>query len=197
MVRPFTGQLKEARENKGLTQEQLANEVSVSRSTVSHWETGRKDPEKEFLDRLERFPEGTPCYIPFLFGYRAGTRLGETFALCWNDIDFENNRIDINKQVQWYPERKQWRMVPPKYDSRREIDILTVLQIRMYPILMQKILIYQILIFSHARREKTFAFAQKPASFSSVRRLYKCEKEVVITWKLSRALTILKTLRRS
>ena len=57
MVRPFTEQLKEARENKGLTQEQLANEVSVSRSTVSHWETGRKDPEKEFLDRLEQVLE--------------------------------------------------------------------------------------------------------------------------------------------
>ena len=78
---------------------------------------------EQIKEIFERFPEGTPCYIPFLFGYRAGTRLGETFALCWNDIDFENNQIDINKQVQWYPERKQWRMVPPKYDSRREIDM--------------------------------------------------------------------------
>lgn len=57
MARPFTEQLKEARENKGLTQEQLAIEVRVSRSTVSHWETGRKDPEKEFLDRLEQVLE--------------------------------------------------------------------------------------------------------------------------------------------
>lgn len=57
MARPFTEQLKEARENKDLTQEQLANVVSVSRSTVSHWETGRKDPEKEFLDRLEQVLE--------------------------------------------------------------------------------------------------------------------------------------------
>ena len=57
MARPFTEQLKEARENKGLTQEQLANVVSVSRSTVSHWETGRKDPEKELLDRLEQVLE--------------------------------------------------------------------------------------------------------------------------------------------
>ena len=57
MARPFTEQLKEARENKGLTQEQLANVVSVSRSTVSHWETGRKGPEKELLDRLEQVLE--------------------------------------------------------------------------------------------------------------------------------------------
>lgn len=57
MARLFTEQLKEARENKGLTQEQLANVVSVSRSTVSHWETGRKGPEKELLDRLEQVLE--------------------------------------------------------------------------------------------------------------------------------------------
>ena len=53
MAKPFTEQLKEAREKNGLTQEQLANIVSVSRSTVSHWETGRKEPEKELLDQLE------------------------------------------------------------------------------------------------------------------------------------------------
>lgn len=47
----------QSRGNKGLTQEQLANIVSVSRSTVSHWETGRKGPEKELLDRLEQVLE--------------------------------------------------------------------------------------------------------------------------------------------
>ena len=80
----------------------------------------RREQIKEIFDR---FPEGSACYTPLLFGYRAGTRLGETFAFCWDDIDFENNRIDVNKQVQWYPERKQWRMVPPKYDSCREVDM--------------------------------------------------------------------------
>ena len=59
---------------------------------------------EQIKEIFDRFPEGTPCYIPFLIGYRAGTRLGETFAFCWNDIDFENNQIDVNKQVQWYPE---------------------------------------------------------------------------------------------
>ena len=78
---------------------------------------------EQIKEIFDRFPEGTPCYIPFLIGYRAGTRLGETFAFCWNDIDFENNQIDVNKQVQWYPERKQWRIVPPKYDSCRKIDM--------------------------------------------------------------------------
>ena len=70
-----------------------------------------------------RFPEGHSCYAPLLFGYRGGTRIGEAFAFCWDDIDFANGQIDINKQVQWYKERQQWRIVPPKYDSYRKIDM--------------------------------------------------------------------------
>lgn len=52
MPKPFGEQMKEARRRKGLTQEDLAKQMSVSRSTVSHWEIGRKVPEKEFVDRL-------------------------------------------------------------------------------------------------------------------------------------------------
>ena len=57
MTKPFGEQMKEARKEKGLTQEDLAKQMSVSRSTVSHWEIGRKTPEKEFLDRLEQVLE--------------------------------------------------------------------------------------------------------------------------------------------
>lgn len=57
MAKPFGEQMKEARRRKGLTQEDLAKQISVSRSTVSHWEIGRKVPEKEFIDRLTQLLE--------------------------------------------------------------------------------------------------------------------------------------------
>lgn len=57
MAKPFGEQMKEARRRKGLTQEDLAKQMSVSRSTVSHWEIGRKVPEKEFIDRLTQLLE--------------------------------------------------------------------------------------------------------------------------------------------
>lgn len=72
---------------------------------------------------FERFPEGHSCYTPLLLAYRGGTRIGEAFAFFWDDIDFANGQIDINKQVQWYQERHQWRIVPPKYNSCRKIDM--------------------------------------------------------------------------
>ena len=57
MAKLFTEQMKEARKRRGLTQEDLAKLMIVSRSTVSHWEIGRKMPEKEFLERLEQVLE--------------------------------------------------------------------------------------------------------------------------------------------
>lgn len=83
-------------------------------------------PPEQIKAILKRFPEGHSCHIPLQLAYRCGMRLGEVFALSWDDIDFENNKIDINKQVQEYEDKetkiKYWTFVPPKYDSYRIID---------------------------------------------------------------------------
>ena len=62
--------------------------------------------EKEIITKeqwnniLDRFPVGHSCHIPLMLGYHCGLRLGEAYALSWDDIDFTNNTININKQVQ-------------------------------------------------------------------------------------------------
>lgn len=68
-------------------------------------------------------------------------RLGEVFGLCWEDIDFENKVIRLNRQVQWYEDEEKavsdkvakngsaecgngyWYFSPPKYNSYRIIEI--------------------------------------------------------------------------
>ena len=77
---------------------------------------------------IERFPEGHSCYIPLQLAYRCGLRLGEAFALTWDDIDFDNDTIDINKQVQWNPGKKTWEFHNPKYDSFRIIKCDPILK---------------------------------------------------------------------
>lgn len=86
---------------------------------------------------LERFPKGTVNHIPLLLGYRCGLRLGETFGLIWEDIDFEKKTLSINRQVQWYSNKKTgrggnrkndidygyWYFSEPKYKSYRTIDL--------------------------------------------------------------------------
>lgn len=79
---------------------------------------------KEQIEQIfDRFPEGHPAYLPLLLAYHCGLRLGEVFALTWNDISFKNHKIDINKQIQLVENTKLWTFLPPKYDSYRVIDI--------------------------------------------------------------------------
>lgn len=62
--------------------------------------------ETEWEQILERFPFGNRFHIMLMLGYHTGLRIGEVCGLTWDDIDFEKNTIDINKQV-----------VKRKYDS--------------------------------------------------------------------------------
>lgn len=57
---------------------------------------------KEQLNAIfDRFPPGHPSYLPLMIGLHCGLRLGEAFALTWDDIDLEKKKISVNKQIQW------------------------------------------------------------------------------------------------
>lgn len=57
---------------------------------------------KEQLSTIfNRFPLGHPSYLPLIIGLHCGLRLGEAFALTWDDIDLESKKISVNKQIQW------------------------------------------------------------------------------------------------
>lgn len=68
---------------------------------------------------IKRFPFGHTCYLPLLLAYRCGLRLGEAFAVTWDDVNFTDRTLDINKQVQ--REGDYWTFSNPKYDSFRTI----------------------------------------------------------------------------
>ena len=51
----FNEKLQQLRKNKGLTQEELAQEIFVSRTAVSKWESGRGYPNIESLKGLAKF----------------------------------------------------------------------------------------------------------------------------------------------
>lgn len=90
---------------------------------------------------IERFPRDTVAYLPLLIGYRCGLRLGETYALTWDDIDLDKKTLTVNRQVQWHQgstrtdngkkskhnveslDDSYWYFSEPKYKSYRVIDI--------------------------------------------------------------------------
>lgn len=51
----FNVKLQELRKNKGLTQEEFANKIFVSRTAVSKWESGRGYPNIESLKDISKF----------------------------------------------------------------------------------------------------------------------------------------------
>lgn len=63
-----------------------------------------KDPAHIFTNEeinliLDRFKNNHCVYYAFLTAYCTGLRVAEVFALTWDDIDFYNNTISINKNI--------------------------------------------------------------------------------------------------
>ena len=57
---------------------------------------------EEQLSWLSNRLTNTDLKTPFMIGIHTGARTGEIYGLRWSDIDFENDTITINKQLQWY-----------------------------------------------------------------------------------------------
>lgn len=67
-------------------------------------ETLKKDlkviPENELIE-IEKAIQNTRYYIPYIIALHTGARRGEVLGLTWEDVDFENNRMSINKALQY------------------------------------------------------------------------------------------------
>lgn len=79
---------------------------------------------EEFENILDRFPDTTDYYIPLVIGFYTGCRIGEVLALIWEDVDFQNQTISINKTLIFNEDNKQWYLGPVKtFTSNRTIKI--------------------------------------------------------------------------
>lgn len=65
---------------------------------------------------IKRFPFGNKYHIPLIIGYYTGMRIGEVFALTWEDVDFEKNEISVTKTMNRLP-NKEWAFGEPKTKS--------------------------------------------------------------------------------
>lgn len=54
---------------------------------------------EEFQQIIARFPEDNVYYLPLMVGYYTGLRISEAFALTWDDIDFDNQTLTVDKTV--------------------------------------------------------------------------------------------------
>lgn len=81
-----------------------------------------KEDQERVLSGLDH---SHPSYIAALIGLHCGLRIGEAFALTWDDIDFDNKNINVNKQI--LVRQGGLAVDNPKYDSCRIISVDNVL----------------------------------------------------------------------
>ena len=55
--------IKKLREKKGMTQKELANALNVTQTAITYWETGKREPNAEIIEKIANFFGVTPAYI--------------------------------------------------------------------------------------------------------------------------------------
>lgn len=59
----FTNRLVQLRKKRGLTQQQIADEIGVKRNTYSDWENGKTEPNFQTLLKLTSILNTTTSYL--------------------------------------------------------------------------------------------------------------------------------------
>ena len=78
---------------------------------------------EQFRKLLEKYPFGTPFYIPLLLLYHTGMRVGEALGLSWEDIDFELKRINLRRQITYIRRRGYYFTTLKTESSKRYIIV--------------------------------------------------------------------------
>lgn len=96
----LSGSLKYAVVPANLLQSSPAEYVKYPKVSSDRSETNRTVISiEDFNKMLERFEKGNPFRYALLIGFYTGLRIGEVFALTWDDIDFKEGTLDVNKLV--------------------------------------------------------------------------------------------------
>jgi len=78
---------------------------------------------ERFNALLEKYPFGTPFYIPLLLLYHTGMRIGEVLGLSWQDIDFIAKKINLRQQIRYLSKRGYFFTTLKTESSKRYILI--------------------------------------------------------------------------
>lgn len=53
----------------------------------------------QFKTILKLVPESNPLYLPLIISFNTGLRRGEVSGLTWDNIDFDDKTLTVNKQI--------------------------------------------------------------------------------------------------
>lgn len=96
----LSGSLKYAVLPAQLIQSSPAEYITYPKLTSDRKEKNRTVISVEDFNRMiDRFEKNNPFRYALLIGFYTGLRIGEVYALTWDDIDFKEKTLDVNKLV--------------------------------------------------------------------------------------------------
>lgn len=100
--------IKNLRKEKGLTQDQLAEALHVTRQAVSNWENGKTEPDLETISMLAEFFEVDVEKI--IYG-KAAKKWTLHFAVNHNTQDTVNNSVTIGAALAMIISYAKWQSI--------------------------------------------------------------------------------------
>ena len=92
--------LKKLRQDKGINQNQLAEQLHVTRQAVSNWETGKTQPDIETLTQLAELFEVSVEQLIYGLEYKKDSEESNEWKRTWN---WDRGRMHLS--LTYYPER--------------------------------------------------------------------------------------------
>ena len=92
----FGSKVKELRLKKQITQEQLANALSVSKSAVGMWESGKREPDLETVLKVADFFEVS---VEYLVGRETQQINNNGLIMNGNNSSFSDNNVNIGNSA--------------------------------------------------------------------------------------------------
>lgn len=77
----------------------------------------------EEMKKVFEATKNTIYYLPVMIAFHTGMRAGEICALMWNDINFKEKTIRVNKSMFYNTELKTWELGMPKGGKARIIEV--------------------------------------------------------------------------
>lgn len=99
------------------------NYIEIKRKKKSNLDKIKVISIDDFNTILSRFPFGSNCHLLLQIAFNTGLRGGEICALTWNDIDFNNKTLTVNKTLITKPKGIFEIGTPKTQSSYRTISI--------------------------------------------------------------------------
>ena len=106
----------------GVVSENPARQVGNMKRTRKKVDFWTKEEFEKFIKTFEKNDVVEHLkYTCFLFLFMTGLRISELQALTWEDVDFENKAVQVNKSM-FYQNKNNWQINPTKtFSSNRKI----------------------------------------------------------------------------